>query len=63
MCHSSHFCVYLFHVVVQRDTHALLAAEHLTGHECVEDSRTGQRQAEVETKEPPVLYILVELGK
>lgn len=52
---------YLFHVVVEGDAHSFLATEHFTGHECVEDSRAGQREAEIESKEPPVLHILVEL--
>lgn len=55
-------CVqYLFHVIVESDTHAFLAAQHFAGHECVEDPSAGQRQAEVESKQPPVLHILVEL--
>ena len=52
---------YLLHVVVEGDAHALLVPQHLTGHECVEDSSAGQRQAEVEAEEPPVLHVLVEL--
>lgn len=48
-------------MVVERDPHALLAAEHLAGHECVEDPRAGQREAEVEAKEPPVLDFLIKL--
>lgn len=52
---------YLLHVVVERDPHALLAAEHLAGHECVEDPRAGQREAKVEAKQPPVLHFLIKL--
>lgn len=58
---SPRVLTYLLHVVVERDSHALLAAEHLTGHECVEDSRASQREAEVEAKQPPVLYFLIKL--
>lgn len=36
-------------------------SEHLTGHQAVEHSRAGQRYAEVEAKQPPVLCIPVEL--
>lgn len=52
---------YLFHVVIECNAHDFFATEHLTGHECVEDGRTGQREAEVETKQPPVLGLLVQL--
>lgn len=55
--------VYLFHVVIECNPHAFFATEHLTGHECVEDSCAGQWEAEVEAKKPPVFYILVELKK
>lgn len=48
-------------MVVERNAHALLAAEHLAGHERVEDPRAGQREAEVEAKEPPVLHFLIKL--
>lgn len=54
---------YLFHVVVECDSHALFAAEHLAGHECVEDSSAGQWDTEIEAKQPPVFHILVELEK
>lgn len=57
------FHVYLFHVVVECDSHAFFAAEHLAGHERVEDSCAGQWEAEIEAKQPPVLHILVELEK
>lgn len=50
-------------MVVERDPHALLAAEHLTGHERVEDSCAGQRETEIEAEEPPVFHILIELEK
>lgn len=40
--HVSHLRAYLFHVVIEGDAHAFFAAEHLTGHECVEDSCAGQ---------------------
>lgn len=33
---------YLFHVVVERDPHAFFAAEHLAGHECVEECSARQ---------------------
>ncbi len=59
--HSCPFHVYLFHVVVERDAHAFFATKHLTGHESVEDSCAGQREAEIEAKQPPILHILVEL--
>ena len=53
--------VYLFHVVVERDAHAFFATEHLTGHERVKYSCTGQWEAEIEAKQPPVFNFLVEL--
>lgn len=59
--HVSHSRAYLFHVVVEGDAHAFFAAEHLTWHECVEDSCAGQWEAEIEAKQPPVFHILVEL--
>ena len=34
----------------------LSVPQHVSGHECVEDGSPGQRHAEVEAKEPPVLY-------
>lgn len=52
---------YLLHVVVESDAHPFFATEHLAGHERVEDSRAGQWEAEIETKQPPVLDFLVEL--
>lgn len=58
---SSHLYVYLFHVVIECDAHAFFATEHFTGHERVEDSGAGQREAEIEAKQPPVFHILVEL--
>ena len=48
-------------MVVECDAHAFLATEHFAGHERVEDTGAGQRQAEIEAKQPPVLHILVEL--
>lgn len=51
----------LLHVVVEGDAHALFAAEHLAGHESVEDKGAGQWEAEVEAKQPPVLHVLVKL--
>lgn len=54
--------LYLFDVFVQRElqiTHSV--AEHLTGHECVEDGRTHQRNTEIKTKQPPDLHIPVHL--
>ena len=54
--------VYLFKVFTQGDPQtSLLVSEHLTGHQAVEHRRTGQRNAEVEAKQPPVLRIPVEL--
>lgn len=50
-------------MVVECDAHAFFAAEHLTGHETVEDSRADQRETEIEAKQPPVLRFLVELGE
>lgn len=35
--------------------------QHVSGHECVEDGGPSQRHAEVEAKEPPVLYWLIKL--
>lgn len=49
-------------MVVESDPHSVPLAEHLTGHEGIEDARAGQRQAEVEAEEPPVFHLLVELG-
>lgn len=48
-------------MVVEGDAHALFATEHLTGHECVEDSRTGQGEAEIEAKQPPIFGFPVKL--
>lgn len=59
----SHLHAYLLHVVVECDAHAFFTAEHLTGHERVEDSRAGQWEAEIEAEQPPVFHILVELEK
>lgn len=50
-----------FHVVVQSDPHPVPLAQHLAGHEGVEDARAHQGQAEIEAKKPPVLHIPVEL--
>lgn len=50
-------------MVIECDAHAFFAAEHLTGHESVEDSCADQRETEIEAKQPPVLRFLVELGK
>lgn len=61
MSSAGNLHVYLLHVVVERDAHAFFATEHLTGHECVEDSRASQWKAEIEAKEPPVFNFLVEL--
>lgn len=47
----------LLGVVAQR----VLGLQHLPGHEGVEDGRPGQRHAEVEAEEPPVLHRLIEL--
>lgn len=58
---SSCFDIHLLHVVVEGDAHAFFATEHLTGHESVEDRGAGQREAEVEAKEPPVFHIPVKL--
>lgn len=55
--------MYLLHVVVEGDAHAFFPTEHFTGHKRVEDSCAGQREAEIEAKEPPDFHILVELGK
>lgn len=54
---------YLFHVVVESDPHAFFAAEHLAGHECVEECSARQGQTEIEAKQPPVFHILVELER
>lgn len=54
---------HLFHVIIECDAHAFIATKHFTGHERVEDSCAGQWEAEIETKEPIVFHILVELGK
>lgn len=46
----------LLEVLGQRDLQTFfLMLEHLAGHEAVENGRAGQRDAEVETKTPPVL--------
>lgn len=47
----------LLGVVTQR----VLGLQHPPGHEGVEDGRPGQRHAEVEAEEPPVLHPLIEL--
>lgn len=39
------------------------SVEHLTGHEGVEDCCAHQGHAEVESKEPPVLHVLVKLSR
>lgn len=52
---------YPFHVVIEGNSHAISLAQHLTGHESVEDTSACQRQAEIEAKKPPVLHISVEL--
>lgn len=55
-------CVHLLEVLAQCDPQAsFLMSEHLAGHQAVENSREGQRNAEVEAKQPPVLRIPVEL--
>ena len=50
-------------MVVECNAHAFFATEHLTGHECVEDSCAGQWEAEIEAEQPPIFDILVELEK
>lgn len=52
---------YPFHVVVQSNSHAVSLAQHLTGHQGVEDASAHQGQAEIEAKKPPVLHITVKL--
>lgn len=60
LCVGAH----LLQVFSQRDLQTfLLVLEHLVGHEAVEDGRAGQRDAEVETKKPPVPRVDVELEK
>ena len=62
VCECVCVCVYLLKMFTQCDPQTpLLVPEHLTGHQAIENSRTGQRYAEVETKQPPVLGIPVEL--
>lgn len=52
----------LFEVLTQGDTQAAVpVVEHFAGHQGIEDGGAGQRYAEVETKQPPVLGILIEL--
>jgi hypothetical protein len=41
---------------------AVPSVQHLTCHQGVEDRSAYQGHAEIEAKEPPVLYILVELA-
>lgn len=51
----------LFEVFTQGDPQAsLLVPQHLAGHESVEHSRAGQRNAEVKPKQPPVLRVSIE---
>ena len=53
---------HLFEMLAQGDAEATVAVvEHLTGHQCVEDGRAHQRDAEVEAKQPPVLHVFVVL--
>lgn len=52
----------LFEVLAESDPKAAIpVVEHLARHHRVEHSRAGQRDAKVEAKQPPVLYIRVEL--
>lgn len=42
-------------MVAERNLHAILLPQHLTGHQGVENGSAGQRQAEIHTEQPPVL--------
>lgn len=48
-------------MVAEGDLDAVLFPQHLTGHQRVEDCGAGQRQAEIHSKQPPVLGRLVKL--
>lgn len=41
---------------------AVPSVQHLAGHEGVKDCSAHQGHAEVEPKQPPVLYVLVKLS-
>lgn len=42
-------------MVTEGDLDAILLPQHLTGHQGIENSGADQRQAEIYTKQPPVL--------
>lgn len=51
----------LLEVITERDLDSVLLPKHLTGHQRVENSSTGQRQAEICTEQPPVLCRFIKL--
>lgn len=52
---------HLFEVVAEGDLDPVLLPQHLAGHQRVENSGAGQRQAEIHSKQPPVLGRLIKL--
>lgn len=53
----------LLEVVAEGNLHTVLLPQHLAGHQGVENSRAGQRQAKISTEQPPVLCWFIKLDR
>lgn len=58
-----HILLNLFEVVAESNLDTILLPQHLTGHQGVENGGNSQRQAEIDTEEPPVLCCFIKLHR